>query len=278
MMAFFGLEVCAKQVAPEEPLTSVLFITQACLAKPLEKGTAVLKLVNLTTKESFTLCVLNETRPQHTLSLYVDPQEVKFQVEGGAKVHLTGYYEHDEEGIMDTDSEEEEVEENAIQAIEKKSNLVPVTVEGEEEEESDEEEDSSEKSAEESKTEAAKAEKKVETPKVESEKLEEVESDLEQPDWKKIQSMADGEEEEEEEESDMSLEEMIAMIAEAKKRGIELPPDVKKYAEMVLEEAAEDGLEEEESSDEEEVQEPPAKKVKFADQKAAVSKSILKKK
>ncbi len=89
-MAFFGLDVNRKQCEIKDPLTSLLHLSQACLANPDVKGKVVLKLISKG-KDPMNVAVLSENQECLALNLYVDPMEVKFQCVGDSNVRNSHY-------------------------------------------------------------------------------------------------------------------------------------------------------------------------------------------
>lgn len=103
-MAFFGIEASKTPAEIQEPLSSNLHLTRACLAsleglkKDNNNPVAFLKLIDLfgegdgsqqgeqQEQKAITVAVLSRQSPMCELNLYVDPMTTQFVVEGDVKV------------------------------------------------------------------------------------------------------------------------------------------------------------------------------------------------
>ena len=57
-----------------------------------DTSSSIITRLHLEPKEPLKVCVLEQGKINHTnLNIYLQPNRTKFQVEGEAKIHLTGY-------------------------------------------------------------------------------------------------------------------------------------------------------------------------------------------
>lgn len=245
-----------------DAVTSVLHLTQVCVAD-LKKENAVVTLqVIYKNQKPLTICVLKVGQTNHVnVSLYVDPELVQFKTVGeNVPVHLTGYYEPER---AESDSENEDVEN-----IEKTSNMVPVMGEEEEEEEELDEEDkelvrkiqAQMKSAENEKTPVKETKKEsVKTPETACKTDDELEEEDIQEEHREQPSKAESEAQVKQiqnslkEQSPVTAEsDLEEELEEEDMEDIDEIPTIKEDSKKVIEEKEsdlEDGSEEEEFSD-----------------------------
>jgi FK506-binding nuclear protein len=121
-MAFWGCQIKPNKEAAfvPPPEASKLHISQACLAPDAPRGARAVVLLRVGDADPLAVCSLREGAAENcNLDLILD-QYTEFSVQGGAAVHLTGYfmpdYELDVGGDGDEEDEEEEAERLALQA------------------------------------------------------------------------------------------------------------------------------------------------------------------
>ena len=202
---FFGLEVTVGKSQKVIPEIGFLHISQAALATPGSKRVVVSVTID---GKSFTIGTLSPSNGVYHMPLdmnFMPDSEVEFSIEGddNAKVHLTGYYELDDEddeldddaelGSEDLGAEEEEDDEQesaaeakrepAMQKVETKGKVEEASSSDSDDSDAEDQEETSEEEGEETESDGAESDEEddedIESSEADSDAGSDAESDVE---------------------------------------------------------------------------------------------------
>eukprot|EP00405_Crypthecodinium_cohnii_P059536 CAMPEP_0206633762 /NCGR_PEP_ID=MMETSP0325_2-20121206/69668_1 /ASSEMBLY_ACC=CAM_ASM_000347 /TAXON_ID=2866 /ORGANISM="Crypthecodinium cohnii, Strain Seligo" /LENGTH=576 /DNA_ID=CAMNT_0054159487 /DNA_START=193 /DNA_END=1920 /DNA_ORIENTATION=- len=135
-MTFWGAQVKAGGFAKVDAVPgTILHLSEACLDTTDAKDVA--KIIIESNKVEYAIAVLREGHDRCSMDLFIDPTTAKVKVTGKGTVHLTGYFE-----VEDEDSEEDD--DMKPTKLEKKAAMAAAKAGEDDDDEEDEEEESEE--------------------------------------------------------------------------------------------------------------------------------------